>query len=205
MLFDEFATGYAEAFCSQSVMEAEAPYVGRLRDIIGPSRGGLLLDVGCGPALYYSLACRFGFQYLGVDISLNMLKEGARANTRPLIVQCDVCNLPLRAGCASVAVAMGVLSYMDDQFFTRGVDEIVRVLQRGGALLLGDQLGSPAMEVDFPFAPHRKVTVYGRTEEEYLTFLELNGFEIVRSEIRSAYVHEMSMNKIVLWAQLKAR
>jgi arsenite methyltransferase len=99
--------------------------------------GGILLDVGCGPAsLTASLALAAGPEglVLGIDRSEAMLARAVRVESGPQIgfLRADAQQLPLRDETVDAVVSVGVLQFMPDPVVALG--EMARVLRPGGRL-----------------------------------------------------------------------
>ena len=102
-------------------------------------RGGVVLDVGCGPAsITASLARAAGPDglALGVDRSGAMLARAVRAETGPQIgfVRADAQRLPLRDATVDAVVSMAMLQLIPDP--AAALAEMARVLRPGGRLAL---------------------------------------------------------------------
>jgi ubiquinone/menaquinone biosynthesis C-methylase UbiE len=99
--------------------------------------GGIVLDVGCGPAsITASLARATGPSglVLGIDLSEAMLARAVRAETGPQIgfLHADAQRLPLRDATVDAVVSMAVLQLVPDP--VAALAEMVRVLRPGGRL-----------------------------------------------------------------------
>ena len=90
---------------------------------------------------------------------------------------------------------------MPNADFSLALSEIRRVLKVGGAFLLGDQIGSEPGRMPYPLSPGRTVAVYPRSEEWYLKELKMQGFEVMRREIRHPESGEIAFPKVLLWSQ----
>lgn len=106
---------------------------GRGLELCDFAPGARLLDLGCGPGASLELARQSGFDAIGLDHSLNLLRE---AQTHALPVQGDISRLPFVQECFDGILCECVLSLSSDP--ARTVDECHRVLRTGGRLLLGD-------------------------------------------------------------------
>lgn len=124
----------------------------RLVDLVGdrldarlPATEGVrLLDVGCGrggPAR--RLAERHGFDVTGVDLvedNVALAWGHARASGASFVVG-DAAQLPVRGGAAAAATAVDALVYLPER---RAVfEELARVLEPGGVLVVTDLLACP--------------------------------------------------------------
>jgi arsenite methyltransferase len=99
--------------------------------------GGIVLDVGCGPAsITASLARAVGPSglVLGVDLSKAMLARAARAEKGSQIgfLHADAQQLPLREATVDAVVSMAVLQLVPDP--AAALAEMARVLRPGGRL-----------------------------------------------------------------------
>ncbi|OBK43286.1 SAM-dependent methyltransferase [Mycobacterium sp. 1081908.1] len=99
--------------------------------------GGIILDVGCGPAsLTASLARAAGPDglVLGIDRSDAMLARAVRVASGPQIgfLRADAQRLPLLDETVDAVVSVGVLQFMPDP--AAALAEMARVLRPGGRL-----------------------------------------------------------------------
>lgn len=95
--------------------------------------GGVLLDVGCGPAVMTDVLLARGFEYHGIDLSEQMIAEarGRFAGHNRVDFQVgDVQALPLEDDAFDVVLCLGALEYVPD--LDRALDEIARVLRPDG-------------------------------------------------------------------------
>jgi ubiquinone/menaquinone biosynthesis C-methylase UbiE len=111
--------------------------------LLDPSRRVLEIGVGTG---VISLALRKrGFDVVGVDISIEMLKR-ARARLGPRVAQADAMALPIADTCVDQAIAVWVLHCVGDVTVT--LREIARVLRPGGRCYVVD--GKMTFDTDNP-------------------------------------------------------
>lgn len=202
VLYENVARVYAERFCSQQTLDFEQGYVERLGNIsLVPN--GLLLDVGCGPAVYWELARRCNLKYVGLDFVSAMLREGrSRYPTAPL-ARADARSLPVASRSVDFVVAMGSLSHMPNGDFVIAVAECARVLRQSGGFLLGDQLGGHPLRVSYPLSRKSMINVFPRRESWYKEVLTGAGFEVLSSLVRDPEGGEIPLRKLVVWARLK--
>jgi 18S rRNA (guanine1575-N7)-methyltransferase len=78
------------------------------------TRYPFLADVGCGSGLSGSVLTEYGFPWVGVDVSKNMVRLAqVTTGCRGRICLGDVaCGLPLRRGCLDGAVSISVLQWL---------------------------------------------------------------------------------------------
>jgi arsenite methyltransferase len=99
--------------------------------------GGIVLDVGCGPASVTASLARAagpGGLVLGVDRSEAMLARAVRAESGPNIgfLYADAQRLPLRDQTVDAVVSLAVLQLVPDP--VTALTEMARVLRPGGRL-----------------------------------------------------------------------
>ncbi|CAN5378336.1 methyltransferase domain-containing protein [soil metagenome] len=103
------------------------------------SPGLRILDIGCGTGvlLRRALDADSTRTALGVDITLNMLRQAAQRlpNTVPLVCASSE-NLPLRSASVDIVVSTNALHYMSDPFGM--LKEARRLLVPGGTVIVGD-------------------------------------------------------------------
>jgi ubiquinone/menaquinone biosynthesis C-methylase UbiE len=199
-LYDAAAERYAARFATAELLDAEARYISRLV-IIPHSLGNVMLDIGCGPALYYPLAIANRLRYVGVDVSQAMLSIGRQRYPEADLILASAEELPIADASVSVAVAMGSLSHLRPETFSTAISEVARVVQPGGGFLLGDQLGDGLTTAPFPFLPDIEVNVLTQTRGQYHAALSQAGFSVLDEEVRDAQTDEMAMDKILIWAR----
>lgn len=111
-----------------------------LLDRIGPARGLRILDVGCGDGVLATRLAQGGARVAGLDASADML-AAARSRAEAAGVEVDLVegeagNLPFPTGQFDCVVSVATLCFLDDP--RRAIREMVRVLQPGGWLILGE-------------------------------------------------------------------
>jgi arsenite methyltransferase len=143
--------------------------------------GGIVLDVGCGPAsITASLARATGPSglVLGVDLSEAMLARAVRAETGPQtgFLHADAQRLPLRDATVDAVVSMAVLQLIPDP--VAALAEMARVLRPGGRLAVLVPTAGRAARL------WRRIPTFGANvfgEDEIGDILEEHGFITVRT------------------------
>jgi SAM-dependent methyltransferase len=112
-----------------------AQEVAFLVDVLRIEPGELVVDVGCGTGRHSRSLAERGIRAVGVDLSAGLL--GVAAGRGGEWVRADARRLPLRSGCADVAVSLCQGGFG----ITPGADELVlaelaRVLRPGARLAL---------------------------------------------------------------------
>lgn len=107
-------------------------------DAYAGQRSLTVLDIGCGPGLFMEESLRRGHTVTGIDISSEMLSKATRrlekfGKGNFTCLQGDQENLPPGNETVDVVLSLGVLPYLRDD--GKGVEEINRVLKKGGILI----------------------------------------------------------------------
>ncbi len=131
----------------------------RLLSHCGIPRGGRWLDLGCGPGGNLALADSFAASLtVGVDVSPIALSIARQKKPRARLVRADLNNsLPFGDAVFDVVTVFNVL-YHDWVISEAAViDEISRVLRRGGSLLITEPAFAVlAREMDVAAMGHRR-------------------------------------------------
>lgn len=100
----------------------------------GELAGITAVDVGCGSGRHLKLLSELGIpRTIGMDASYNALSISRK--WRPgLLLQADNMHLPLKDGSADIVIAWGSLHYNVKEDLSPMLQEISRVLKKGGAL-----------------------------------------------------------------------
>jgi arsenite methyltransferase len=144
--------------------------------------GGIVLDVGCGPAsITASLARAVGPSglVLGIDRSEAMLARAVHAESGPQIafLHADAQRLPLRDRTVDAVVSVAVLQLVPDPVIA--LAEMARVLRPGGRLAVMVPTAGRAARIWHRLwnaGPHMF------DEDELGDILEDHGFAIVRTK-----------------------
>jgi ubiquinone/menaquinone biosynthesis C-methylase UbiE len=99
-------------------------------------RGGVWLDVGCGPGLVTRLAAARGYSATGIDISPHMIhaarRIGRSEKSRARFKVGDTSNLPAKT--ADVVSAASLLAILENK--SRGLRALWKCVRPGGTLLI---------------------------------------------------------------------
>lgn len=124
----------ARAF-ARSPVHLDPRRIRRLIEFVAPRKGERVLDVACGPGIITGALAREGMRAVGVDLTAEMLAE-ARASQSGAFVRGDGARLPIRDGAFDVVVTRNALHHIADPIAV--MRELVRVLRRGGRLIVED-------------------------------------------------------------------
>lgn len=111
-------------------------------DCTGKPESSRVLEVGAGTGRIGRTFVEAGDAYIGVDISLPMLREFRTRNTGAFLIQADGVRLPFRDTSFDLVLLMHVLSGMDA--WRNLLCETVRVIKPGGFVVVGHTTGSMA-------------------------------------------------------------
>ena len=118
------------------------------QDRNGPAllAGKLVLDAGCGGGRYALLLSRIGARVIGVDLSSAVNKAASLCLKYPetLIIQADLCRLPLARECFDVVFSIGVLHHGPNP--RRAFAEIATRVAPGGAWPFGFIAATPFLK-----------------------------------------------------------
>jgi ubiquinone/menaquinone biosynthesis C-methylase UbiE len=111
-------------------------------DMLEPSPGDRLADIGCGPGAYFNAIAKrnsgASLSVLGIDMSTAMLTEagqrGAAAGITLSTLQADTQFLPLANDCCQRVMANHILYHVPDQ--VAALSEMARILTPGGRIVL---------------------------------------------------------------------
>ncbi len=133
--FDKLAHSYDRWYDSPSHKAIDRLEKEAVRCALGVGTG-LLLDAGCGTGHWFSLLGECGYEVVGVDLSIPMLKVASEKfrGCYPL-VNGDVTSLPFKDRCFNAVVSITTLEFVSDP--VASISEMWRCLKPGGVLILG--------------------------------------------------------------------
>ncbi|MBI5254065.1 MAG: class I SAM-dependent methyltransferase [Euryarchaeota archaeon] len=101
-------------------------------------KGKIILDVGCGTGIDLLRYIPTHNAVVGIDISETPLKIAKRRINEigyaPLLIRCDLENMPLKYETFDMVYSIGVLHHTPDH--ERGIREIHRVLKSDGEIII---------------------------------------------------------------------
>jgi SAM-dependent methyltransferase len=144
----------------------------------GETRGrGRVCDLGCGPGQVARFLTDCGADAFGLDLSAEMLREGARLGPDVAFVQGDMLALPLADGALAGIAAFYSIVHVSGEPLAAALAEMRRVLAPGGLLLVAFHVGDEVVhrdelwerEVDLDFVFHQPDVVERLLGESGLT------------------------------------
>ena len=136
--FDEKAATYAAGYTGESAT-AHSFRIRRERayEMSADKRGGNILDVGCGPGLTIDHFVNRGFQFYGVDISQEMIRQCQAAFASVPAAHFSVGRIEAMefpGAMFDVVLSLGVVEYIEDD--AAAVREMARVTRPGGSIIV---------------------------------------------------------------------
>lgn len=157
-----------------------APLRNIARRMHPPTEGKSVLDVGCGTGTTLDMYERAGCEVFGVDLSLSMLEKARmRLGERAHLRHADATEMPFEDDRFDLVVTMFTLHEMSLETRNKVIDEMTRVVNPSGRMLLIDFHGGPYR---FPKGWFFKIVFYameigaGREHfRNYRGFMSLQG------------------------------
>ncbi len=152
---------------------------------------GKVIDVGCGSGRDAILFIESGYDYVGVDISDEMLAEARKLVPTASFVKGNVYSLEYPSRHFGGFWAVASLLHIPKINAALALQEIKRVTRPGGVGFLAMKEGDGEIIVRGPYdGDERLFSFYA--EEEFLALLQGNGFEIIE---HSRDVREYKISK----------
>jgi SAM-dependent methyltransferase len=196
--YDAIAAQYAAEF-GDDLEHLDLDLDRALLDFIeATAAGGLVIDVGCGPAQAGGYLATRGVRVLGLDLSAGMLASavarygglGFRA------ARADVRQLPLCSRCCAGATSFYTLHHLPREHLPTALREFHRVLAPGAVLLAATHEGTGEFVADGH--PDIRGTLYTGPElEQALTGA---GFRDVQVHSRAPLPHERQSGRVYVTA-----
>jgi len=138
-VFDNDASTYDQWYTTPLGKHADEVETRFAMHLLKPFPGMRILDVGCGTGNFSLKLARLGCSVTGIDISEKMLtfaREKAQKEQLPVeFMPMDASDLEFPEEAFDAVVSIVVLEFMQNQQKT--LDEMFRVLKKGGKLLVG--------------------------------------------------------------------
>jgi len=199
--YDAVAEDYTAAFADdldrlpvdRSVLDAS---------LEGLDRGGLSLDLGCGPGQVARYLADRGRDVIGLDTSAHMVRIAATRTDRARFICGDIRSLPFRSRCCGAVVAFYTIQHLPRSDLESALDEMHRVLTVDGHLVVATHLGVGEVFIQ-EFLGHEIEpvggTLYG--DAELRDALERSSFSVEEAWHRDPLPHEHQSQRIYLLAR----
>ena len=157
-------------------------------------------DLGCGPGRVAALLARHDLEVIGVDVSREMLAHARSAHPAIALGQGRLDALPIASASLGGAVCWYSIIHLPPAALGPVLEELARVLEAGGRLLLAFQegAGEPLHRAD-AHGTGMPLTSYRHGVEDVTQRLQLAGF-VVHATARRApeLAHESTPQAFVL-------
>jgi SAM-dependent methyltransferase len=201
--YAELADGYAGRFGDD--LEHNNFDGGVLDRAVGLlERSALVVDLGCGPGQVASYLSKRGFQAVGVDLTSEMLGVARQLVPRRSLVNGDVLRLPLRDGGGDGVIAWFSLHNLPRSLLGQALDEVRRVLRRGGVFVMVTHGGTGEEFVEHVWhgTTEQVVITYYESDELRSTFTR-HGLTVLDVQSRAPLDHEHQVTKLFMTARAR--
>jgi SAM-dependent methyltransferase len=175
--YDRIARRYADHQV-QLASEKEYPFT-KLQSGFAASlpRGGIVADLGCGPAYDCLRLADKGFQVVGVDLSAGMLRVAAERLGGHLI-QGDLRALPLASGCLDGIWNVASMLHIPERETLTVLHEFRRVMKPSGSLVLVTAVGDGTAHEKVPYVSDESRWFVYRNPASLMTQMRDAGFVV---------------------------
>jgi ubiquinone biosynthesis O-methyltransferase len=138
-IFDKEANSYDSWYESKMGSYVDKVETDLAFSMFRVEKGMTILDVGCGTGNFSIKLARMGCKVIGIDISDEMLeiakKKSEEQNLDIEFYNMDVYDLKFKDETFDAAFSMAAFEFIKEP--QRGIDEIFRVVKKGGHILVG--------------------------------------------------------------------
>lgn len=135
-LFDDWHERYDQWFATPNGKLVKKIESELIADLLEPAPGEMILDAGCGTAVFTMDFLSAGAHLIGLDISIPMLNF-ARMKTQGypfMALRGDIRHLPFRTNAFDKAVSVTALEFVAEA--KSAVDELFRIVRPGGRIVV---------------------------------------------------------------------
>jgi SAM-dependent methyltransferase len=188
--YDAVARTYADEIYGEL---AGKPFDRELLDRFAETiRGrGPVCDLGCGPAQIARYLRDRGVSAFGLDLSAGMLAQAQRLNPDLHFVQSSMLAMGLGSGVLAGIAAFYCIIHIPRKQVVTALQELRRVLQPGGLLLITFHLGSEDSHHEEFFGRPVSLDVAFFTTAEMSGYLRESGLRIEEALERDPYAPEV--------------
>lgn len=168
---------YDNAFFPNVIRKRELELI---EQVLKAEKPKLILDYGCGGGWLSMLLLKWGFRFVGIDVSKNMVKNAKIVCHDADFVVCDAMRLPFKEGVFDFVIGISILHHLNLKWAT---NELKRTsLARSAFLFMEPSLLNPLSAFGrkvFPMEAHTEGEK-PYTPEYLKTALSLAGFNVER-------------------------
>lgn len=193
--YDRVADQYADEFFRE--LERK-PFDRELLDAFAESvRGrGEVCEIGCGPGQISRFLQDRGATMRGIDLSREMVNWAQRLNPDISFEQGNMLELNLPDSSLAAIVSFYAIIHIERDKVTRALQEMNRVLQPGGSLLISFHGGEGVLHRDDWYNKPISIDVTLFGTDEMSGYLESAGFEDVNIVEREPYEFEYATTRV---------
>jgi ubiquinone/menaquinone biosynthesis C-methylase UbiE len=168
---------------------ADKPFDRRLLDEFAQEMQdrGLVYDLGCGPGQVGRYLHDRGVRVCGLDISGEMIDRARRLNPGMEFVEGDMLAMDVADRCAAAIVAFYAIVNFPPADLKKAFDEMYRILQSGGSLLLAFHVGNEMKHFDQWWDVKVNIDFYFFQVDAITADLRAAGFVIEQNQQRDPY------------------
>lgn len=193
-VYDKIASQYALSFKEKpEEKELIEEFISKM-----PSHAKIL-DVGCGNADYYKLFQEHEMDYIGIDLSENMINVARKQNPKGKFLVQDMLDLDFSVGEFDGVFCFYSLIHISNSEIGRVLSNINFVLNPEGKVLLSVQEGEGEVFIESQYTSEGKIYVNLFSESKIVDILQQFGFKILRlrkKEPKSK--NELPYNKMMI-------
>jgi ubiquinone/menaquinone biosynthesis C-methylase UbiE len=170
------------------------------------AHGGIVVEVGCGPAQVSAYLGARGVRAVGVDLALGMLHAAQQRNEGIPLAAADMRALPCASGSCAGAVFFYSLHHVPRADIAAVLTEVRRALLPEGVLVVATHVGEGELYGP-PEWYGKTVEPLGGTlhaEPELRALLETCGFHVDEMQRRKNLPHEVSTERLYVTATATA-
>ena len=168
---------YDNTFFTEVIRKRELELI---EQVVTAKRPKFILDYGCGGGWFSMLLLKWDFDFVGVDVSKNMVRNAKIVCHEADFIVCDAMNLPFKDDVFDFVVGVAILHHLD---LRRATDELKRIsLARSTFLFMEPNLLNPLSAFGRKFFPMEAHTEGEKpyTPEYLKSALGLAGFDVER-------------------------
>jgi SAM-dependent methyltransferase len=139
-----------------------------------------VLDIGCNTGRFIKALLDKGVQGVGVDIARMPLTYAKQYASDGDYFQANIINLPFKKESFDIIICIELFSHLPDDILNGGIEEIARVIKKGGILIFNIKNKSNFI-IDYIYRKNDSIelTLKARTVKELSAIVESKGFEVV--------------------------
>jgi ubiquinone/menaquinone biosynthesis C-methylase UbiE len=167
------------------------------------NKGDVILDLGCGNGRAMKYFIDRGFEAVGTDVSDRMLKLAKKYVPSGKFYKQEFAKLKFKPNYFNAVISFFALNHVSKAEFKSVIKTSRNILKKDGFLLLGMVKGKD--EGYFEGFYDKKLELYGSgySKTELVDILSLNGFKIIKSEVRHFKGKHFEEDDIYILAKVK--